>query len=28
MDEIADATPTPEWVSYATRLATLIAMAI
>jgi ABC-type transport system involved in multi-copper enzyme maturation permease subunit len=26
MDEIADATPTPEWVSYAARLATLIAM--
>ena len=28
MDEITDATPTPEWVSYATRLATLIAMAM
>jgi hypothetical protein len=28
MDEIADATPTPEWVSYAARLATLIAMAM
>ena len=28
MDEIADATPTPEWVSYATRLATLIAMVM
>jgi len=28
MDEIADATPTPEWVSYAARLATLIAMVL
>ncbi len=28
MDEIADATPTPEWLSYATRLATLIAMVM
>jgi ABC-2 type transport system permease protein len=28
MDEIADATPTPEWVSYAARLATLIAMVM
>ena len=26
MDEIADAAPTPEWVSYASRLITLIAM--
>jgi ABC-2 type transport system permease protein len=26
MDEIADATPTPEWVSYAARLVTLVAM--
>jgi ABC-2 type transport system permease protein len=28
MDEIADATPTPEWVSYASRLATLAAMVM
>src|SRR5580704_8008885 len=28
VDEIADATPTPEWVSYASRLATLIAMVM
>ena len=28
VDEIADATPTPEWVSYAARLATLIAMVL
>ena len=28
MDEIADATPTPEWVSYAARLVTLIAMVM
>jgi ABC-2 type transport system permease protein len=28
MDEIADATPTPEWMSYAARLATLIGMVI
>jgi ABC-2 type transport system permease protein len=28
MDEVADATPTPEWVSYAARLATLIAMVM
>jgi ABC-2 type transport system permease protein len=28
MDEIADATPMPEWVSYAARLATLIAMVM
>jgi hypothetical protein len=28
MDEIADATPTPEWVSYAARLATLIGMVL
>jgi ABC-type transport system involved in multi-copper enzyme maturation permease subunit len=28
MDEIADATPTPEWVSYAARLATLVAMVM
>jgi ABC-2 type transport system permease protein len=26
VDEIADATPTPEWVSYAARLVTLVAM--
>jgi ABC-2 type transport system permease protein len=28
MDEIADATPTPEWVSYAARLATLVGMVM
>ena len=28
MDEIVDATPTPEWVSYAARLFTLIAMVM
>lgn len=28
VDEIADATPTPEWVSYAARLATLVAMVL
>jgi ABC-2 type transport system permease protein len=28
MYEIADATPTPEWVSYAARLVTLIAMVM
>ena len=28
MDEVADAAPTPEWVSYAARLATLIAMVM
>src|SRR5262249_24525354 len=28
MDEIADATPTPEWVSYAARLVTLLAMVM
>jgi ABC-type transport system involved in multi-copper enzyme maturation permease subunit len=28
VDEISDATPTPEWVSYASRLATLIAMVL
>jgi len=28
MDEIADTTPTPEWVSYVARLATLIAMVM
>ena len=28
MDEIADATPTPEWVSYAARLVTLVAMVM
>ena len=28
MDEIADATPTPEWVSYAARLLTLVAMVM
>jgi ABC-2 type transport system permease protein len=26
LDEIADATPTPEWVSYAARLVTLVSM--
>jgi ABC-2 type transport system permease protein len=26
MDEIADATPTPDWISYASRLLTLILM--
>jgi phage-related holin len=26
VDEIADATPTPEWVSYAARLVTLVVM--
>jgi ABC-2 type transport system permease protein len=28
MDEIADATPTPEWISYASRLLTLILMVM
>jgi ABC-2 type transport system permease protein len=28
MDEIADATPTPEWVSYAARLMTLVGMVM
>jgi len=28
MDEISDATPTPEWVSYAARLVTLIGMVM
>ncbi len=28
MDEIADATPTQEWVSYAARLATLVGMVM
>src|SRR5580704_5768224 len=28
IDEIADATPTPEWVSYGARLVTLIAMVM
>ena len=28
IDEIADATPTPEWVCYAARLATLVAMVM
>ena len=28
MDEIADATPTPEWVSYAARLVTLVGMVM
>jgi ABC-type transport system involved in multi-copper enzyme maturation permease subunit len=28
MDEIADATPTPEWISYASRLLTLIIMVM
>jgi ABC-2 type transport system permease protein len=28
MDQIADATPTPEWVSYGSRLVTLIGMAM
>src|SRR5262249_46426127 len=28
MDEIADATPTPEWVSYAARLGTLVGMVM
>jgi ABC-2 type transport system permease protein len=28
MDEIADATPTPEWVSYGARLVTLIGMVM
>jgi len=28
MDEIADATPTSEWVSYSSRLVTLIGMVI
>ncbi|MGB7728650.1 MAG: hypothetical protein WBL50_11495, partial [Candidatus Acidiferrum sp.] len=28
VDEIADATPTPEWVSYGARLATLVAMVM
>ena len=26
MDEIVDATPTPDWISYASRLVTLIVM--
>lgn len=26
MDEIVDATPTPEWISYATRIVTLVVM--
>lgn len=28
MDEIADATPTPEWVAYAARLVTLVGMVM
>src|SRR5215471_19363380 len=28
MDEIVDTTPTPEWVSYASRLATLVIMVL
>jgi ABC-2 type transport system permease protein len=28
MDEIADATPTPEWMSYASRLLTLVLMVM
>src|SRR5262249_40032099 len=28
MDEIVDATPTPEWVSYTTRLVTLVVMVM
>jgi len=28
MDEIADATPTPEWISYAARLLTLLGMVM
>jgi ABC-type transport system involved in multi-copper enzyme maturation permease subunit len=28
MDQIVDATPTPEWISYAARLATLLAMVM
>ncbi|HSM85173.1 MAG TPA: M1 family aminopeptidase, partial [Candidatus Limnocylindrales bacterium] len=28
MDEIADATPTPEWVSYLSRLLTLVVMVM
>jgi ABC-2 type transport system permease protein len=28
MSEVADATPTPEWVSYAARLATLVGMVL
>ncbi len=28
MDEIADSTPTPEWMSYASRLLTLILMVM
>jgi ABC-2 type transport system permease protein len=28
VDEIADATPTPEWISYAARLVTLLAMVV
>jgi ABC-2 type transport system permease protein len=28
MDEIVDTTPTPEWVSYATRLVTLVVMVM
>ena len=28
VDEIVDATPTPEWLSYAARLTTLIAMVM
>jgi len=28
MDEIVDAAPVPEWISYATRLVTLIVMVM
>ncbi|HLJ29354.1 MAG TPA: ABC transporter permease [Candidatus Angelobacter sp.] len=28
MDEIADATPAPEWISYSARLVTLVAMVM
>jgi uncharacterized membrane protein len=28
MDEISDATPSPEWISYASRLATLLGMVM
>ena len=28
MDEIVDATPVPEWMSYATRLLTLLLMVL
>jgi ABC-type transport system involved in multi-copper enzyme maturation permease subunit len=28
MDEIADSTPTPDWISYASRLLTLIVMVM